>query len=98
MQITDREYNKRKKAIEALSNDTMFYWQSYGYVGNCPNLWKKGSGGYTTEINDAELYTKEETLKQLACRRDQDTFWKEDDLRCAVIEVVDSQKIKGKSY
>ncbi len=98
MQINEREYNKRKKAIEKLPEDTMFYWQSYGYVGNCLNLWRSGSCGYTTNITAAQTYSKEETLKQLACKRDQDTFWTREQLKDATVLVVDNQRIKGKSY
>lgn len=96
--MTEQEYEERKRCVEELPDDTMFYWQSYGYVGNALNLWRIGSSGYTTDINGAEMYTKTQTLGQLACRRTQDAFWKVDDLRKAVIEIVDSQKIKGKKY
>ncbi len=98
MEISEKEYKERKKAIEAESDDQLFYWQSYGYVGNALSLWRIGSSGYTTDINEAQQYTKEQTLGQLGCRRDQDTFWRVEDLHKAVIEVVDSQRIKDKSY
>ena len=95
--MTEQEYEKRKVAIEALPDDTRFYWQSYGYVGNSPNLWASGSSGYTTNPTAAQTYTKEETLAQLSCRRDQDRFWTYEQIQNAVVLTVDSQKIEGLS-
>ena len=88
------EYAKRVKAIENLPSNQMFFWQSYGFVGNCINFWAKGGAGYTTKLEKAELFTKEQTLAQLACRRGQDVFWKEEDIRKALSFVVDVQDLK----
>ena len=94
----EKAYQKRVKAIQALPDNTMFYWQSYGYVGNLLNLWRIGNAGYTTDIEEAQKYTKEQTLGQLACRRDQDDFWLVDDLIPAAKLTVDHQNVKGKRY
>jgi len=92
----DAAYNKRKAAIEALPDNTMFYWQSYGYVGNCLNLWAEGGSGYTTNIAKAGLFTKQQTLGQLACRRDQDEFWEKDHIQGKCVYMVDMQDVDNK--
>ncbi len=98
MKKEEREYSKRKQAIEKLPDDTRFYFQSYGFVGNAPNLWASGSQGYTTNITAAQTYSKEETLRQLSCKRAQDRFWTFEQLQNAVQLVVEYQNIKGHSY
>lgn len=89
----DIDYQNRRKAIEELPVNTLFYWQSYGYVGNCINFWRRGSKGYTTKVSDAQIYTKAETLKQLDCRRDADRFYTVDDVTEASKLMVDHQDL-----
>ena len=89
----DKEYIERRKRIEELPDDTMFYWQSYGYIGNCPNLWALGGSGYTTKLEKAQMYNKTETLKQLACRRDHDKFYTTSDMTAAAKLMVDHQDL-----
>lgn len=97
--MKEAEYQKRRKAIEALPNGTMFYWQSYGYVGNCLSLWAIGGRGYTTVLTLAQLYDKESTLRQLACKRDTDVFWESEELIAKSRLMVDHQYIdKAKRF
>lgn len=84
--MTDKVYEKRKQAIQALPDDTQFFWQSYGYIGNCLNLHRLGGQGYTTSLREAQLYSKEETLAQLALRCDTDVFWDS-------VELTDKSKL-----
>jgi len=85
---------ERIEKIEAMPDTQMFYWASYGYVGNCPNFWAKGSAGYTTYVDKAEVYTKEQTLAQLKCDRAQDKFYPVEAIQDAIYRTVDAQKIK----
>jgi hypothetical protein len=45
-----------------MENEKMYYIQN-GYVGNAILWWGIDSRGYTTDINKAGKYTKEETLE-----------------------------------
>ncbi len=65
---------RRIKKIEKMPNETLFYFASYGYVGNDIVLSREGNCGYTTDVGKAQLYTKEETLAQLKLDRAQDKF------------------------
>lgn len=90
-------YEQKKSAIEAMPEDTMFYFQSYGFVGNCLNLWAKGGGGYTTHVDKAEKYTKQQTLGQLGCKRTQDTFWVASEIESKAYLMVDAQLLDIKN-
>jgi len=85
---------QRIEKVEAMPDTQMFYWASYSYASNCPNFWAKGSAGYTTDIDNAEVYTKEQTLEQLKCDRAQDVFYPIESVQDAIYRSVDSQKIK----
>ncbi len=87
---------KRIEKLESYPDDTLFYWASYGYVGNSPNFWALNSRGYTSDIDKAQLYTKAETLSQLECDRDQDRFYVKEDVEKAIYKTVDSQLIKDR--
>ena len=41
---------QRLEKIQAMPDDTMFFFQSYGFVGNAINFWSKDSKGYTTNL------------------------------------------------
>ncbi len=93
------EHHERVRAIQKLPDDQMFFWQSYGYVGNCINFWRVGRAGYTTKLVDAGMYNKTDTLEQLALRRDGDVFWRSEDIRDAAMLTVDQQDLReAKNY
>lgn len=72
----------------------MFYLQdSRSYVGNSPLWWAKGSGGYTCDLDKAELFTEEEAMK-LFEDRSTDIPWKKEDVENAVKRLVDAQYLK----
>lgn len=50
-----------------------FYYIKNGFVGNAVLWWGQDSKGYTTDINKAGRYTKEESLKII--KRPEDTAW-----------------------
>jgi len=43
----------------------MYYIQNKnaGFMGNAPVWWAKGSNGYTSDLNNAEKFTREEAKK-----------------------------------
>lgn len=47
--------------IQKAKPPKLFYLQcvTRGYVGNSPVFWRKGGGGYTPNIDDAEQFTAE---------------------------------------
>lgn len=90
------EYEIRKKRIDQLPDDTMFYIQSYGYIGNCISFWKEGRKGYTTNIAKAQIFTKTEVLEQLSFKRDQDVFYEAGEVELKSVRMVDMQDIDKK--
>lgn len=58
--------------------------QKKGYVGNSLLWWRKGSRGYTTNVDDAQEYTYTEA-KEIIERpnSDKEMHLKEDVIRCA---------------
>lgn len=65
---------------------------SRGYVGNCLSFWRPEGKGYTTNINDAGLFTKEEA-ERICKNRDSDIAWREDYIKSHTQLTVDSQYI-----
>jgi rubrerythrin len=50
-------------------NEELFYLQdSRSYVGNDILWWAKKGMGYTTDLTKAEVYTKEQAVRQHQCR------------------------------
>lgn len=71
--------------------DTMYYIQ-YGYIGNAICWWGENSRGYTSDINKAGKYTKEETEKII--QRPEDIAWPCDYIDNAIEAqklIIDSQ-------
>jgi len=72
--------------------DNLVYIQDKrGYVGNDVLWWGKGSSGYTADLNEAEVYTLEEALKNTD--RETDIFWPFDYINGLARSVVDMQKL-----
>lgn len=63
-------------------------------VGNCMLFWRKGSRGYTTRIEEAELFTVEEALSH----RKTDRPWPEDLIRGIARLTVDHQHLPDVHY
>ena len=73
--------------------EDLYYLQdSRGYVGNDVLFWAKGSAGYTTNIDKAELFTKEQAMLQNKCR-ETDIPWPEKYIRNKTRPAVDMQYI-----
>lgn len=72
-------------------NEKLYYIQN-GYVGNAILWWGIDSKGYTTDINKAGKYSKEETIKII--QRPQDIAWLcsyIDNNKLAKRTIIDSQ-------
>lgn len=65
---------------------------SRSYSGNCVLFWKEGNHGYTTNISEAGLYTKEEA-ETICKNRDTDIVWPEDYIKQRLQLTCDSQYI-----
>lgn len=66
--------NKRREAIEKYPDGSYFYVQN-GFVGNSVCFWRKKSAGYTTEIDNAEMFSKNEILEKFVNGREEDIIW-----------------------
>jgi hypothetical protein len=65
-----------RETFDLLKNDEppLYFIQNKGHVGNCLLWWRKGSHGYTTDLNEAEQFTEEEARKIVTGRRPQEDF------------------------
>jgi len=52
------------------SASSELYYLANGFVGNDFLFWRKGSCGYTTNIDDAEVFTKERAYRQHEIREE----------------------------
>ena len=54
--------------------DNLVYIQDKrSYTGNDVVWWARGSSGYTSNLNEAEIYTLEEAIRKTD--REEDVFW-----------------------
>jgi hypothetical protein len=73
-----------------------YYIRNEGYLGNALIWWRKG-GSYTCDINQAEMFTKEEAESK--CKRPEDSAYKckyIDGLTEAKKTIVDSQYVDSR--
>jgi len=74
----------------------LYYLQdSRGYVGNDILFWAKGGSGYTTDVSNAEIYTKERAYRQHACR-ETDVPWPKEYIDSHTRPAVDMQYVSLK--
>lgn len=73
--------------------ETEFYMQdSRSYCGNDIMWWAKDGKGYTTNIEEAHVFTKESALKQHRCR-ESDIPWPADYVKAKTRPAVDMQYV-----
>lgn len=53
----------------------LFYIQNKGFVGNCLVWWRPLQTGYTTNLDDAGKYTREQALAIIKIRPNEDLAW-----------------------
>lgn len=61
---TRKRIQERKEKVLKFPENEEFYIQN-GYVGNSVYWWRLGNAGYTTNLNEAQKYTREEILTRL---------------------------------
>lgn len=72
--------------------EPLYYLQARGFSGNSLLWWKKGRHGYTAEIRDAEVFSKEAAFSQAKSRPDVDFPWRKDYIDARISHTIDSQK------
>lgn len=65
------------------------------YVGNSMLWWREGGGGYTCDIREAGVFSKEAAYSQHRCR-DTDIPWPKDYIDARISHHIDMQKCKRK--
>ena len=63
------------------------YYLQNGCVGNAMLWWRKNCAGYTTDLNDAHVFTKEEAVRQNR-ERGEDVPWLKSDIDANSIRVT----------
>jgi len=69
-----------------------FYIQRHasGFVGDSPLWWKEGGHGYTTQLDDAQVWTEEDAMALLMeDQGEKFTAWPKPHVEAAVVEIVD---------
>lgn len=61
---------------ELRAPDELYYMQAVGHCGNSLLWWKKGRCGYTCDIQQAHVFTRDEALRQHRTRPDVDFPWR----------------------
>lgn len=97
--IAQREKkNNRRKLFEKNYKDGFTFAISKGYVGNDLLFWKKGKSGYTTNLREIHLFSKQEILDHHIDNLGQnEIIWNTEDLINGAILVVNSDLINYKN-
>lgn len=91
--IADNKYKSELiQKIEKHPDTELFYIQK-GYVGNCLQFWAKGDRGYTSKIDNAQQYTKEQILKNYINISKENKFWPVSYISKHIVTVVDAQNL-----
>lgn len=73
--------------------ENLYYIQdTRSYIGNCVVWWRAGGRGYTTDLDDAGLYTQQEALAQHRSR-ETDVPWLCSEIEPLVRRTIDMQDI-----
>lgn len=59
---------------EPLSDEADQYVLQNGFSGDTMYFWRKNGAGYTSDLSEAEVFTREKALKQNQCR-EEDIPW-----------------------
>jgi hypothetical protein len=94
-----QEQAKRKEQILskllALPENEMYYIQdNRGYVGNSVLWWGYDGNGYTTELNKAQKYSREEVIKHFVDGRHSDVIWRASHVETKIRTHVDMQYLE----
>ena len=82
-----------KTGIDDSAVSGLFYLQdSRGFVGNDMQFWRKHGNGYTTDLSQAEIYTKEEA-EAMHRNRETDIPWPKEYIDARTRPAVDMQYV-----
>jgi hypothetical protein len=87
------KFQYRKMQLNKYGELVNFFIQKKdSFIGNCIEFWAIGGAGYTTNITEAQLYTKKEVQHRFL---DMDTciIWPEDHIREVSKSMVDCQNL-----
>lgn len=73
-------------------NNEYYLQDSRGYVGNDMLFWAKNGQGYTTDLRKAQVYTKDEAVRQHQCR-ETDIPWPKEYIDSKTRPAVDVQYV-----
>jgi hypothetical protein len=89
--------DKRNEKLQYLDeNETYYVQDARSYLGNSVFWWALNSNGYTTYINKAQKYTKDEIIKRFSNGRDTDIIWNSKHVEENVSSHVDIQNLDRK--
>lgn len=95
-QVTNRiEMEKEKQEFQDKVNSVKgnsFYVQ-HGFVGNSILWWATNGNGYTTNIDNAQVYSKDEILSKFVNKRSTDYIWLASHVNSKISKHVDSQHV-----
>ncbi len=75
-------------------NEEKYYYiqDSRNYIGNAMLFWRKESSGYTTNIDEAEIYNKEQA-ERICRNRKTDIAWEVNYIETKISRCVDMQDV-----
>jgi len=77
-------------------DDDLYYLQTRGHVGNSYLWWKRGRHGYTTDVAQAEVFTKEQAFAQAKVRPTEDFPWRKAYIDAHVTRQINSEHVSRK--
>lgn len=76
------------------SEPLLYYMQVRGFSGDMLLWWRKGRCGYTTDIKQAHVFTKEEADRQHRCRPTEDFPWRKDFIDSNVRHCISNEDVR----
>ena len=73
--------------------ESLFYIQNRGPVGNCALWWRAGGCGYTCDLDDAGVFTEEQAREICRRRPDMDRAWPKSQIDGLAVRHLDVQKL-----
>lgn len=88
--ILDR-YGQGQQTDDSQNNEGLYYITSGGYNGNDLVMWMPAGGGYTSKLEKAGKYTKEEAMRICSNKDRDDIAWPVEYFNAICSKGVDSQ-------
>lgn len=84
-------YSQKLRRLNKYPDDALFYIQS-GFSGNALILWAQNSCGYTTHVERAHRFTKQEIERHILATHRHEYIWPVAHIQEAIVKVLDSEK------